>query len=67
MIFAGYETALDTFASEKEIENVMKILLTKCKSVIITLGAKGAAYANRESGSSSYKKVDAPIIPKGAT
>ena len=66
MIFAGYKTALDTFASEKEIENVMKILLTKCKLVIITLGAKGAAYANRESGSSSYRKVDAPILPKGA-
>ena len=67
MIFAGYKTALDTFASEKEIENVMKILLTKCKLVIITLGAKGAAYANRESGSSSYRKVDAPILSKGAT
>ena len=67
MIFAGYKTALDTFASEKEIENVMKILLTKCKLVIITLGAKGAAYANRESGSSSYRKVDAPILSKGDT
>ena len=67
MIFAGYKTALDTFASEKEIENVVKILLTKCKLVIITLGAKGAAYANRESGSSSYRKVDAPILSKGAT
>ena len=67
MIFAGYKTALDTFASEKEIEGVMKILLTKCKLVIITLGAKGAAYANRESGSSSYRKVDAPILSKGAT
>merc|ERR1712020_815969 len=64
---AGYKTALDTFASEKEIENVMTILLTKCKLVIITLGAKGAAYANRESGSSSYRKVDAPILSKGAT
>ena len=66
MIFAGYKTALDAFASEKEIESVFKILLTKCKLVIITLGAKGAAYANRESGSSSYRKVDAPILPKGA-
>merc|ERR1712110_1253952 len=64
MIFAGYKTALDAFASEKEIESVFKILLTKCKLVIITLGAKGAAYANRESGSSSYRKVDAPILPK---
>ena len=67
MIFAGYKTALDAFASEKDIESVMKILLTKCKLVIITLGAKGAAYANRESGPSSYRKVDAPILPKGAT
>ena len=66
MIFAGYKTALDAFASEKEIESVFKILLKKCKLVIITLGAKGAAYANRESGSSSYRKVDAPILPKGA-
>ena len=65
MIFAGYENELDTFSSDKEIENVIEILLKKCPTVIITLGDKGAAYATRDNRVESYKKIDAPTIDKG--
>ena len=65
MIFADYENELDTFSSDKEIENVLKILLNKCPNVIITLGEKGAAYASRENHTESYKKIDCPPIDKG--
>ena len=50
MIFAGYESALDSFNTEKEIENVLEVLLKKCDTVIITLGKNGAAYATKQIG-----------------
>ena len=64
MIFAGYENASDSFSSEKEIENVLEILLKKCETVIITLGKNGAAFATKNLGAGSYKKVDAPTLDK---
>ena len=64
MIFAGYENALDSFNTDKEIENVLEVLLKKSETVIITLGKNGAAYATKELGAGSYKKVDAPTLDK---
>ena len=65
MIFAGYENATDAFDSDTEIKAVMEILLKKCPTVIITLGKKGAAYANRKDGPECFQKVDAPVLEKG--
>ena len=65
MIFAGYENAADAFDSDTEIKAVMEILLKKCPTVIITLGKKGAAYADRKNGSECFRKVDAPVLEKG--
>ena len=65
MIFAGYENATDAFDSDAEIKAVMEILLKKCPTVIITLGKKGAAYANRKDGPECFQKVDAPVLEKG--
>ena len=65
MIFAGYTNAQDSFTSDKEIEDVIEVLLKKCRIVIITLGKQGAAYATRETGAGAFKKVDAPNLDAG--